>query len=86
MVMGQARADESCGSSPLASSTFTPHRVVTYSRAHTLVPTYECFNRCTYCNFRTDPGQSPWVSLDQVARQMPLLHQQGVCEVLVLSG
>ena len=36
-------------------------RVVTYSHAHTLVPTYECFNRCTYCNFRADPGRSPWV-------------------------
>ena len=61
-------------------------RVVTYSRAHTLVPTYECFNRCTYCNFRADPGESPWVSLAEVASQLPILHQKGVCEVLVISG
>ncbi|MGF1519491.1 MAG: 7,8-didemethyl-8-hydroxy-5-deazariboflavin synthase subunit CofG [Nodosilinea sp.] len=60
--------------------------MVTYSRAYTLVPTYECFNRCTYCNFRTDPGQSPWMRLDDIARQLPLLQHQGVCEVLVLSG
>jgi 7,8-didemethyl-8-hydroxy-5-deazariboflavin synthase len=63
-----------------------PPRPITYSPAHTLVPTYECFNRCTYCNFRTDPGQSPWLSLEQVAEQLPLLRQQGVIEVLVLSG
>jgi FO synthase subunit 1 len=61
-------------------------RVVTYSFAHTLVPTYECFNRCTYCNFRADVGQSPWLSLEMVARQCELLRQKGVCELLVLSG
>lgn len=61
-------------------------QVATYSRAHTLVPTYECFNRCTYCNFRTEPGQSSWLSLEQVAQQLPSLRRQGVCEVLVLSG
>ncbi|MGG6239007.1 7,8-didemethyl-8-hydroxy-5-deazariboflavin synthase subunit CofG [Nodosilinea sp. AN01ver1] len=59
---------------------------VTYSRAHTLVPTYECFNRCTYCNFRAEPGRSPWLGLDQVAQQLPILRQRGVGEVLVLSG
>jgi 7,8-didemethyl-8-hydroxy-5-deazariboflavin synthase len=59
---------------------------VTYSRAYTLVPTYECFNRCTYCNFRTDPGQSPWLSLAQVGQQLPSLCRRGVCEVLILSG
>ncbi len=61
-------------------------RVVTYSHAHTLVPTYECFNRCTYCNFRADPGRSPWVDLSAVASLLPTLRQRGICEVLVLSG
>ncbi|MBW4483111.1 MAG: 7,8-didemethyl-8-hydroxy-5-deazariboflavin synthase subunit CofG [Tildeniella torsiva UHER 1998/13D] len=61
-------------------------QTVTFSRAHTLVPTYECFNRCTYCNFRADPGQSPWLSLADVVQQLPTLRHQGVCEVLVLSG
>lgn len=63
-----------------------PQRAVTYSRAYTLVPTYECFNRCTYCNFRVDPGQSLWLSLADVAQLLPILRRQGVCEVLVLSG
>lgn len=73
------------GSSQL-SAVVQPLRSVTYSRAHTLVPTYECFNRCTYCNFRTEPGRSPWLSLNDVAQQLPVLRQRGVCEVLVLSG
>jgi 7,8-didemethyl-8-hydroxy-5-deazariboflavin synthase len=38
-------------------------KVVTYSPAYTLVPTYECFNRCTYCNFRRDPNQDEWMML-----------------------
>lgn len=59
---------------------------ITYSPAHTLVPTYECFNRCTYCNFRQDPGTSPWLGLDRVQALLPQLHQRGVAEVLVLSG
>ncbi|PSN10876.1 7,8-didemethyl-8-hydroxy-5-deazariboflavin synthase subunit CofG, partial [filamentous cyanobacterium CCT1] len=68
------------------SAVVQPSGLITYSRAHTLVPTYECFNRCTYCNFRAEPGRSPWLSLDQVAQQLPTLRQRGVCEVLVLSG
>ncbi|MEO1070481.1 MAG: 7,8-didemethyl-8-hydroxy-5-deazariboflavin synthase subunit CofG, partial [Cyanobacteria bacterium J06638_6] len=61
-------------------------RAVTYSLAYTLVPTYECFNRCTYCNFRADVGQSPWLSLEAVAHRCELLRHRGVCELLVLSG
>ncbi|MBE9158432.1 7,8-didemethyl-8-hydroxy-5-deazariboflavin synthase subunit CofG [Nodosilinea sp. LEGE 06152] len=68
------------------SAIVQPPRLVTYSFAHTLVPTYECFNRCTYCNFRAEPGRSPWLSLSDLAQQLPLLRQRGVCEVLVLSG
>jgi FO synthase subunit 1 len=64
----------------------TNNRTVTYSPAYTLVPTYECFNRCTYCNFRSDPGQSPWVSLSEAESQLHQMAQQGVMEVLVLSG
>ena len=61
-------------------------RTVTYSPAYTLVPTYECFNRCTYCNFRTDPGVSPWLSLFQAESKLRQLQSQGVCEILILSG
>jgi 7,8-didemethyl-8-hydroxy-5-deazariboflavin synthase len=64
--------------------TATP--VITYSPAFTLVPTYECFNRCTYCNFRTDPGQSPWLTLDAAAAQLSALRQSGIIEILILSG
>jgi FO synthase subunit 1 len=41
--------------------------IVTYSPAYTVVPTYECFNRCTYCNFRRDPGADRWLGLDSAA-------------------
>lgn len=60
-------------------------RVVTYSPAYTLVPTYECFNRCDYCNFRTDPGQT-WMTLEAAADQLRPLKDQGVIEILILSG
>ncbi len=62
------------------------HRTITYSPAYTLVPTYECFNRCTYCNFRAEPGQDPWLSLEQAEAILAPLRSQGVIEILVLSG
>lgn len=60
--------------------------VVTYSPAYTIVPTYECFNRCAYCNFRVDPGKSPWLTLSAAQTQLRQLQSQGVCEILILSG
>jgi FO synthase subunit 1 len=60
--------------------------LVTYSPAYTIVPTYECFNRCTYCNFRTDPGHSPWLTLEDAQSLLEPLREQGVCEILILSG
>lgn len=61
-------------------------RQVTYSPAYTLVPTYECFNRCTYCNFRVDPGQNQWLSLEEAERRLREMRDRGVIEILVLSG
>jgi 7,8-didemethyl-8-hydroxy-5-deazariboflavin synthase len=61
-------------------------RIVTYSPAFTLVPTYECFNRCTYCNFRTDPGQDSWLTLEDAAQQLKPLKSKGISEILILSG
>jgi FO synthase subunit 1 len=61
-------------------------RIVTYSPAYTIVPTYECFNRCTYCNFRTNPGESPWLSLAAAKNILSPLQNQNVCEILILSG
>ena len=61
-------------------------KTATYSPAYTLVPTYECFNRCSYCNFRTDPGKSPWLTLADAEAQLRSLQHQGVIEILILSG
>lgn len=63
-----------------------PAKAITYSPAYTLVPTYDCFNRCTYCNFRTDLGQSPWLTLDAARQRLTQARDLGTIEVLVLSG
>lgn len=60
--------------------------ILTYSPAYTLVPTYECFNRCTYCNFRTDAGKSSWLTLSQAEQQLEEFKSQAVAEILILSG
>ncbi|MGD1895316.1 MAG: 7,8-didemethyl-8-hydroxy-5-deazariboflavin synthase subunit CofG [Phormidesmis sp.] len=61
-------------------------KIITYSPAYTLVPTYECFNRCTYCNFRVDPGQDGWLSLEGARSKLQQLQSQNVIEILILSG
>ena len=61
-------------------------REITYSPAYTLVPTYECFNRCSYCNFRTDPGESSWLTVNQGREQLLQLRLNNVSEILILSG
>lgn len=60
--------------------------VVTYSPALTIVPTYECFNHCTYCNFRVAPHQDEWLSLAAVAKQLAAARSHAISEILVLSG
>ncbi len=60
--------------------------VITYSPAYTLVPTYECFNRCSYCNFRQEPKQSPWLTLAAAEEKLKSLQSSGVREILILSG
>ncbi|BFM39425.1 7,8-didemethyl-8-hydroxy-5-deazariboflavin synthase subunit CofG [Synechocystis sp. LKSZ1] len=59
---------------------------ITYSPAYTLVPTYECFNRCEYCNFRVDPGQGAWLTLTAAQEILQSLQGQGITEILILSG
>ncbi|MGJ5675578.1 MAG: 7,8-didemethyl-8-hydroxy-5-deazariboflavin synthase subunit CofG [Nostochopsis sp.] len=60
--------------------------IITYSSAYTIVPTYECFNSCTYCNFRTDPGQSPWLTIIAAENILKQVQNQNICEILILSG
>ena len=60
--------------------------IITYSPAYTLVPTYECFNRCSYCNFRTDPGKDNWLTLEDARQRLELLQGTGVWEILILAG
>jgi 7,8-didemethyl-8-hydroxy-5-deazariboflavin synthase len=65
-------------------------KVVTYSPAYTLVPTYECFNQCTYCNFRRDPGQDEWMTLAAAKETLESLNapdrSEKISEILILSG
>jgi 7,8-didemethyl-8-hydroxy-5-deazariboflavin synthase len=60
--------------------------VITYSPAYTIVPTYECFNRCSYCNFRVDPGMDKWMTIDRATQILTDLQGTGICEILILSG
>ncbi len=60
--------------------------IITYSPAYTLVPTYECFNRCSYCNFRTDPGKDAWLTLDAARERLVSLQGKGIWEILILAG
>lgn len=52
-------------------------RTITYSPAYTLVPTYECFNRCDYCNFRQEPGQDRWLSLGEAGDRLAAFQPVG---------
>lgn len=61
-------------------------RRITYSPAFTLVPTYGCFNRCTYCNFRQEIDQARWLSIDQATQILQGLQGKEVIEILILSG
>jgi 7,8-didemethyl-8-hydroxy-5-deazariboflavin synthase len=60
--------------------------IITYSPAYTIVPTYECFNRCSYCNFRVDPGADNWMTLDRATQILTDLQGQNIWEILILSG
>ena len=61
-------------------------RVITYSPAYTIVPTYQCFNRCGYCNFRVDVGTEEQISIKDITKTLQRLDSQAVTEILILSG
>jgi 7,8-didemethyl-8-hydroxy-5-deazariboflavin synthase len=60
-------------------------QIITYSPAYTIVPTYECFNRCSYCNFRVDPGAGNWMTLDRATHILTDLQGKNIYEILILS-
>ncbi|MBP0017255.1 MAG: 7,8-didemethyl-8-hydroxy-5-deazariboflavin synthase subunit CofG [Cyanobacteria bacterium SBLK] len=62
------------------------NRTITYSPAYTLVPTYECFNHCSYCNFRADPGGDEWLTLPTAEIILHDLRETGTIEILILNG
>ena len=62
------------------------YRQITYSPAYTIVPTYECFNRCSYCNFRVNIETDSWLSLAEAKSILKELLLEGVVEILILSG
>lgn len=62
------------------------NQIITYSPAYTIVPTYDCFNQCSYCNFRTNIGESPWLTLAEAEQILKAHLDQGIIEILILSG
>jgi FO synthase subunit 1 len=60
--------------------------VITFSPAYTVVPTYECFNRCSYCNFRLDPEADELLANPDLCNILQQLNKARVAEILVLSG
>lgn len=62
------------------------NQIITYSPAYTLVPTYECFNRCSYCNFRVDVGKDAWLTISAAKDRLNRLPSAQIGEILILSG
>ena len=60
--------------------------VITYSPAYTIVPTYECFNRCSYCNFRMDLGKGTNLSETDAVDKLQKLDVGKISEILIVSG
>ena len=71
-----------------AFSTAARPDVVTYSECYTVVPTYECFNNCTYCSFKEpiSTKRPRWKDLEAMRDDLAAVVDDGVCEVLVLGG
>ena len=59
--------------------------VITYSPAYTIVPTYECFNRCSYCNFRVDPNKGNSLTHSEVLNILQKLDKEKIAEILVFA-
>lgn len=82
-----ARAASSLAATTQSQPQSTPE-VVTYSPSYTVVPTFECFNACAYCNFRAQRGEprAAWLSLETARASLEALRDSGVHEILILGG
>ncbi|CAM9640642.1 unnamed protein product [Phaeothamnion confervicola] len=75
-----ARIEMTGGAGGIARREAAAPTVVTFSSSYTIVPTYECFNICTYCNFRTDlsgSGEAAWLRLDAAAEKLAEVRRRG---------
>lgn len=61
-------------------------KIITYSPSLTLVSTYECYNQCTYCNFRVDLGKGEQLSLTKAREMLLKWSNKKITEILILSG
>ena len=59
---------------------------ITYSPSYTIVITYECFNYCTYCNFRINPQLGDWLKLTKAKKTLEEISNKSISEILILSG
>ena len=61
---------------------------VTYSACYTVVPTYQCFNSCSYCTFKAPVStkRPDWKATETMREDMAAVVDDGVCELLVLAG
>ncbi len=62
------------------------YSIITYSPAYTIVPTYECFNRCDYCNFRKDISSDFSLTISEAKNILKQISHKEVGEILILSG
>ncbi|CAE7560672.1 cofH [Symbiodinium natans] len=87
-ALGEAIAPSMPGSGARRFFASPAMRVVTYSPSYTMVPSYECFNACTYCNFRspvTKEGQD-WMSDAAARKKLTAPGLATVEEILVMAG
>ena len=65
---------------------FKTMKKITYSPSYTIVITYECFNYCTYCNFRINPQLGDWLKLTKAKKTLEEISNKSISEILILSG
>lgn len=59
---------------------------ITYSPSYTIVITYECFNYCTYCNFRVNSKLDSRSRIRKINFLLEKIQNKSISEILILSG